>query len=56
MKGNDQLHVQDIGNSGGLGGVFGMLYAIGRPINIPEGLPYKPSLRRRVPHIIAKSE
>ena len=34
-----------IGNTGGLGGVFGMLYAIGRPLPFPEAQPYKKSLQ-----------
>jgi hypothetical protein len=36
-----------MGNSGGMGGVFGPLYAIGRPLPFPEGKPYSPSLRYR---------
>ena len=34
-----------IGNTGGLGGVFGMLYAIGRPLPFPEAQPYKKSFQ-----------
>ena len=33
-----------IGNSGGLGGVFGPLYAIGRPLPFREARPYKKSI------------
>ena len=36
-----------IGNTGGLGGIFGILYGIGRPLPFPEGKPWKPSLRFR---------
>ena len=32
-----------IGNTGGLGGVFGILYAIGRPFPFPEAKPYQKS-------------
>jgi len=35
------------GNTGGLGGAFGYMYGIGRPLPIPECQPYKPSLRFR---------
>ncbi len=34
-----------IGNTGGLGGVFGILYAIGRPLPFPEAQPYQKSWR-----------
>lgn len=34
---------KETGNTGGLGGVFGLLYAIGYGIPFPEGQPYKPS-------------
>lgn len=32
-----------IGNSGGLGGVFGPLYAIGKGLPFPEAQPWKKS-------------
>lgn len=35
-----------IGNSGGLGGAFGFLYAIGVPFPFPEGKPWEPSLQQ----------
>eukprot|EP00977_Amphora_coffeiformis_P013042 scaffold3339_cov174-Amphora_coffeaeformis.AAC.10 len=35
---------RNIGNTGGLGGLYGILYAIGRPLPFPEALPWKPSL------------
>jgi len=33
-----------IGNTGGLGGVFGIIHAIGGSLPFPEGKPWKPSL------------
>lgn len=33
-----------IGNTGGLGGLYGILYAIGRPLPFPEAMPWRPSL------------
>ena len=43
-------HVMErsIGNTGGLGGIFGPLVAIGKPLPFPEARPYKPSLRYRL--------
>ena len=35
---------RSVGNTGGLGGLYGILYAIGRPLPFPEALPWKPSL------------
>jgi len=32
-----------IGNTGGLGGIYGMLYAIGKPLPFPEAQPWKMS-------------
>ena len=42
-------HVMErsIGNTGGLGGVFGPAYAIGKPLPFREANPWKPSLRYR---------
>jgi len=37
-----------IGNTGGLGGIFGLLYAIGRPLPFPEGKPWKMSTRYKL--------
>lgn len=34
---------KDRGNTGGLGGVFGLLYAIGQPLPFPEAKPYQKS-------------
>lgn len=34
-----------IGNTGGMGGLFGPLYAVGHPLPIAEGKPWTPSLR-----------
>ena len=36
-----------IGNTGGMGGIFGPLYAIGRPLPFPEARPYSPSIQYR---------
>lgn len=36
------------GNSGGLGGLFGVLYAVGRPLPFPEGKPYRPSIKFKI--------
>ena len=43
-------HVMErsIGNTGGLGGVFGPAYAIGKPLPFREAQPWKPSLRYRM--------
>ena len=38
---------RDIGNSGGLGGAYGLLYAIGKPLPFPEAQPWKISKRYR---------
>eukprot|EP00622_Pseudochattonella_farcimen_P002547 FR737492.1.p1 GENE.FR737492.1~~FR737492.1.p1 ORF type:complete len:242 (+),score=26.67 FR737492.1:94-726(+) len=35
---------KETGNTGGLGGVFGLFYAIGKGLPFPEAQPYKPSL------------
>lgn len=36
------------GNTGGLGGVFGLFYGLGKPLPFPEAKPYKPSLQFRL--------
>jgi len=36
-----------LGNTGGLGGLYGLLYAIGKPLPIPEAQPWKMSRRYR---------
>jgi len=37
-----------VGNTGGLGGVFGLMWAIGKsPFQFPEGRPWKPSWQYR---------
>lgn len=33
-----------VGNTGGLGGLYGILYALGRPLPFPEANPWKKSL------------
>lgn len=37
-----------LGNTGGLGGAFGLLYAIGCPFPYPEGRPWSSSWQQRV--------
>ena len=43
-------HVMErsIGNTGGLGGIFGPAYALGRPLPFREARPWKPSKRYRL--------
>merc|ERR1712094_119336 len=36
---------RDVGNSGGLGGAYGLLYAISKPLPFPEAQPWKISKR-----------
>ena len=36
------------GNTGGLGGAFGFMYGVGKPLPIPECQPYKKSFRFRM--------
>ena len=36
------------GNTGGLGGAFGFMYGVGKPLPIPECQPYKRSFRFRL--------
>jgi len=43
-----------VGNTGGLGGAFGYLYGIGRPIPAPEGRPPEPSWQFRILNLLAK--
>ena len=49
-------HVMErsIGNTGGLGGIFGPLYAIGKPLPFPEAQPWKPSKRYQALMLIGK--
>jgi hypothetical protein len=39
---------RQLGNTGGLGGLFGILFAIGSPLPFPEAQPWKMSLRYRL--------
>lgn len=34
-----------VGNTGGLGGIFGPLFAIGKGLPFPEAQPYKKSIQ-----------
>ena len=36
---------REVGNTGGLGGLYGLLYAIGSPLPFPEAQPWKMSKR-----------
>lgn len=36
---------RDVGNTGGLGGLYGVLYAIGKPLPFPEARPWSMSKR-----------
>lgn len=49
-------HVMErsIGNTGGLGGIFGPAYAIGKPLPFPEANPWKPSKRYRALMLVGK--
>lgn len=40
------------GNTGGLGGAFGFMYGVGKPLPIPECQPYKRSFRFRALNFI----
>ena len=37
-----------VGNTGGLGGLYGVLYAIGKPLPFPEAQPWKMSKRYKL--------
>ena len=39
---------RDQGNTGGLGGAYGLLYAIGKPLPFPEAQPWKMSKRYKL--------
>merc|ERR1712127_418854 len=45
---------RNVGNTGGLGGLYGILYAIGRPLPFPEANPWKPSLSYRAFQSVGK--
>jgi len=49
-------HVMErsIGNTGGLGGIFGPAYAIGKPLPFPEANPWKPSKRYRALQLVGQ--
>lgn len=36
---------RNVGNTGGLGGLYGILYALGRPLPFPEANPWKKSIQ-----------
>merc|ERR1712113_455613 len=37
-----------VGNTGGLGGLYGILWAVGKPFPFPEANPHKNSLRMKL--------
>lgn len=37
-----------IGNTGGLGGIYGIAYAMGKPLPFPEAQPWKPSFKYKI--------
>ena len=39
---------REVGNTGGLGGLYGVLYAIGKPLPFPEANPWRMSTRYRL--------
>ena len=39
---------REVGNTGGLGGLYGVLYAIGKPLPFPEAQPWKMSKRYKL--------
>mmetsp|Transcript_19453 Transcript_19453/g.44714 ORF Transcript_19453/g.44714 Transcript_19453/m.44714 type:complete len:273 (-) Transcript_19453:278-1096(-) len=43
---------RSMGNTGGLGGIFGPAYAIGKPLPFPEAKPWKPSKRYRMLQLV----
>ena len=45
---------RSIGNTGGLGGIFGPAYAIGKPLPFPEARPWKPSKRYRALQLVGR--
>jgi len=39
---------RSVGNTGGLGGLYGLLYAVGRGLPFPEAQPFQPTLRYKL--------
>ncbi|KAG2424116.1 hypothetical protein HXX76_014790 [Chlamydomonas incerta] len=50
VSGHTMGYVMDrrIGNTGGLGGAVGLMWALGAPLPAPEGRPWSPSLQLRL--------
>ncbi|GLC56220.1 WD repeat-containing protein 91 [Pleodorina starrii] len=50
VEGYTMGYVMDrmVGNTNGLGGVFGLMWALGAPLPAPEGHPWSPSLQLRL--------
>jgi hypothetical protein len=45
---------RSLGNTGGLGGIFGPAYAIGKALPFPEAQPYQPSKRYQMIQLIGR--
>ena len=45
---------RQVGNTGGLGAVFGLMHGIGQTLPFPEGRPWKPSPTYRLGMRLAK--
>ena len=43
-----QVMDRDVGNTGGLGGLYGIMYAIGRPLPFREAQPWRMSRRYKL--------
>ncbi|OLP86014.1 hypothetical protein AK812_SmicGene32936 [Symbiodinium microadriaticum] len=43
-----------VGNTGGVGGLMGILYAVGKPFPYPEGQPYQPSWQRTLVNTVVE--
>merc|ERR1712048_1147669 len=43
-----------VGNTGGLGGVFGLFYGVGSPLPFPEAKPWKMSKRYRFVNFLGR--
>jgi len=46
---------REIGNTGGMGAVFGILYAVGAGLPFPEAQPFKPSFRYKLFQTLGKA-
>ena len=46
--------MQNTCKTGGLGGIFGPAYAIGKPLPFPEAKPWKPSKRYQLIQLVGR--